>query len=385
MANITAHNANVWVNCSGALSLQSKHPKPRIEGEEIPESAKEGLAFHEIATRILKSIYEQSDDRLHCENFVGQLSSHGLPFDDDMYYHAREYVNNVLAVYNNAGQHRELHIEERLDLDAINDGSWSFADCWVVNPSTRVITIWDAKYGRSLVEVFENWQLLCYAIGLINKIPNVDRLGWTFDLRVFQPRAFHRDGILRSWVVTSEELRSYENIMVLAAEKSNQGGTCKTGTWCYNASCNRTCETYQRQVYDGLDYVGESVGNDLTGTNLAIEIVQLQHIQDQLKARLKGLEESAIVHIRKGESLPGLIAQETYGRKAWRKDIDQNEVISMGDLLGVDLRKPRELATPTQVLKKGIDASVINEYSETPKTGWKLATTDRIKMMFNVK
>jgi hypothetical protein len=384
MANITAHNANVWVNCSGALSLQSKHPKPRIEGEELSEAVKEGLAFHEIAARILKSWQSQPLDR---NDIVGKLSLYGLPFDDDMYDHAREYADNVLTVYNNAGQYRELHVEERIGLDAINDCSWSFADCWVVNPSTRTITIWDAKYGHSPVEVFENWQLLCYAVGLINQIPNVDRNGWVFDLRVFQPRGFHRDGVCRSWVVTSEELRNYQNILILAAQKSKQGGTCKTGTWCYNASCNRTCETYQRQVYDGLDYVGESVGNDLMGVNLAIEIVQLRRIQDQVKARLKGLEESAIVHSRKGESLPGLIAQETYGRKAWRKDIDQNEVISMGDLLGVDLRKPRELSTPAQCLKKGVDESVINEYSETPKTGWKLAaaTTDRIKMMFNVK
>ncbi len=384
---ITAHNANVWVNCSGALSLQSQHPKPFIEGEEKSEAALEGLAFHEIAQRILKAIYEQSNDTLDRSNFIGQLSAHGMPFDDDMYDHAREYVNDILSVYNNAGEYRSLHVEERIILDMLQNDAYSIADCWVINPSTRTITIWDAKYGHSLVEVFECWQLLCYAVGLINQIPNVDRSGWTFDLRIFQPRGFHRDGICRSWVVTSDELRNYENIMILAAQKAVKGGDCKTGSHCYNASCRRTCELFQRQVYDGLDYVGSSVGNELRGVNLAVEITQLRVIEDQLKARLKALEESAIVYSRKGEALPGLIATETFGRVRWKKDIDQEEVISMGDLMGVDLRKPRELATPTQVLKKGVDASVIDEYSETPKTGWKLATatTDRIKMMFNVK
>ena len=373
---ITAHNANVWVNCSGALSLQSQHPKPFIEGEEKSEAALEGLAFHEIAQRILK------DNTLHRETFVGQLSAHGMPFDDDMYDHACEYVNDITS-----NEYRDLHVEERIDLDMLQPGAYSIADCWIVKPINRTIIVWDAKYGRSIVEVFECWQLLSYAIGLLNKIPHADRHGWKFDLRIFQPRGFHRDGICRSWVVTSEELIEYERVMILAAQKAAKGGDCKTGSHCYNASCRRTCELFQRQVYDGLDYVGSSVGNELRGVNLAVEITQLRTIQDQLKARLKALEESAIVYSRKGEALPGLIAAETFGRVRWKKDIDPNHVISMGDLLGVDLRKPRELATPTQILKKGVDASVIEEYSETPKTGWKLATatTDRIKMMFNVK
>lgn len=386
--NITAHNANVWVNCSGSLSLQSKHPKPYIEGE-MSESRKEGLAFHEIAARILKTWQTPGDSQpFDRKDIVGQMSKHGLPYDDDMYDHAREYVNDVIAVYNNAGQYRELHVEERINLDALSNDAWCVADCWVVNPSTRTITVWDAKYGNSLVEVFENWQLLCYAVGLINEFPNVDRSGWTFDLRVFQPRGYHRDGVCRSWIVTSDELRNYENVLYVAGQKAlGDKPQCKTGEHCYLASCNRVCESFQRQVYDGMEYVGESVGNDLHGVNLAVEIIQLRRIKEQLSARLKALEESAIVHSRKGEALPGLMAQETYGRKSWRKDIDQNEVISMGDLMGVELRKPRELLTPAQCLKKGVDEDVINTYSEVPKTGWKLATatTDKIKMMFNVK
>lgn len=48
----------------------------------------------------------------------------------------------------------------------------------------------------------------------------------------------------------------------------------------------------------------------------------------------------------------------------------------MGDLMGVDLRKPVELDTPAQARKKGVDESVIAAYSETPMTAIKLVEVD---------
>ncbi len=44
----------------------------------------------------------------------------------------------------------------------------------------------------------------------------------------------------------------------------------------------------------------------------------------------------------------------------------------MAELSGVDLRKPVDLDTPAQCIKKGIDPAVVEQYAETPLTGVKL-------------
>jgi len=128
-----------------------------------------------------------------------------------------------------------------------------------------------------------------------------------------------------------------------------------------------------------MDYVQRLETHNLAGHSLGLEIKQLRRIQDVIKNRLSGLEEQAMHEIRSGKSNPFLTVEQSYGRKRWKKDVPVDEVLMMGDLMGVDLRKPVELDTPTKVAKKGIDESVISAYSETPSTGWKLVEINTVK------
>jgi hypothetical protein len=132
-----------------------------------------------------------------------------------------------------------------------------------------------------------------------------------------------------------------------------------------------------------MDYVGDAVGMSLTGHNLAFEIRQLRRIETLLKSRLIGLEEQAI---HSAEIVPGFTVQRGNGRTRWKKDVPHDEIIAMADLMGLDVRKPVELDTPSQVIKKGIDAGVINEYSETPLTAPRLIADNaaKIRNMFTI-
>jgi len=381
-----ASNANLWMKC--AASVQA--PKiPTVDGE-ISEARKEGLGFHELSEIILSTwsnpAESQSFDR---KELIGKLSKHGIPFDDDMYDMARDYSNDILKVYNQASpKTRELRVEGKIDTGVIYPDTYGYVDAMVIDPATRTVTIWDAKYGHTLVEVEENYQLLAYAISiLMTELGNkVETKGWTFSLRVYQPRGFHRDGVLREWTVEADDLTPYYNDMFMQAQRAmHDKPLTLTGSHCYKANCRHACESFQRVSYKAMDVIETYAHSDLTGAALATEIITLRTVHDAVKARLMGLEEQAVANVRNGEAVPGLIVEQGYGRERWRKDIDQQEVIDMGDLMDVDLRKPRELMTPTQCGKKGVDRSVIDAYSEKPKTGWKLkiATEDRIRKMFN--
>lgn len=103
--------------------------------------------------------------------------------------------------------------------------------------------------------------------------------------------------------------------------------------------------------------------------------------------RLSGLEEQALHEIKQGQHVTFYNAKTTYGRKRWKKDVPVDQVIFMAELQGVDVRKPQELDTPAQCIKKGIDPSVVEQYAETPVTGVKLEQVDErsIRSVFERK
>jgi len=125
--------------------------------------------------------------------------------------------------------------------------------------------------------------------------------------------------------------------------------------------------------------------HDLDHHALGVEIKLLHHAESLLKARLSGLEEQALHHIRQGNNVSFFTAKQGYGRETWRSDTPVEQIIMMGDLMGVDIRKPIELDTPAQARKKGVDESVIAEYSEKRPTALKLIeadTAETIKQVF---
>ena len=50
------------------------------------------------------------------------------------------------------------------------------------------------------------------------------------------------------------------------------------------------------------------------------------------------------------------------GRRQWNVDLEQ--VINLGEMLGIDLKQPEAAITPTQALKKGMDKETVNSLSE---------------------
>jgi hypothetical protein len=83
------------------------------------------------------------------------------------------------------------------------------------------------------------------------------------------------------------------------------------------------------------------------------------------------LREVVLSHCRAGAKTPYHSIEQGYGRQAWALPVEQ--VIAVGQLMGVDLAKPGVI-TPKAALKKGIDEAVINAYSVTPPGNFKLVS-----------
>lgn len=115
----------------------------------------------------------------------------------------------------------------------------------------------------------------------------------------------------------------------------------------------------------------------MTPEALGLMLRRVQAAADMLKAMKGGLEEEAEALIRSGTSVPGFQLQPGRGKTDWNKSVD--EIVALGDMFGIDLRKAGT-KTPLQATKilaeAGIDGSVISGYSSQVSGGLQLVQSD---------
>lgn len=382
---LAPHGAGRWVHCTGSVKLSQQFPA--IPTEKQSEAALEGSAFHEVAEGILKGYKGDSEALMSRADIVDTLSKDNVLITDEIYDAALEYTNNVLKYCNKTGSLRALHVEDRIELDGITEDMYGYCDAWCYDTKSMTLVVWDAKFGHRRVEAFENWQLITYAFGILEKLKvngHTDQ-AITVSLRVAQPRVFHRDGCVSVWDTNAADLHAYFNSLMGAAyEAYSDDAKCVTSNECYYCPARYACDTFRNSTMSGVDYVGDVTGVSLSGHDLAIQLRILQRASKQIKALLSAYEEQAISQLRSGEQVPGYACEAGKGRKCWKSDTPVEEIIMMGELMGIDPRKPVDLDTPTKLINLGIDESVINLYSETPSTGMKLVemSADKIRNIF---
>lgn len=366
-------DANQWMACNGSFQAQQAYPPLDVEPSQ---SRLEGRACHEVAQKLFKN-----------EPFgelVGSLSKDGIVITDELFDAAREYFNEVWGYCNSHDCTQGLHVEEACPVPGYGDW-YCIPDAWVYVPEVKVLRVWDAKFGHRIVDPFENWQLLIEAFSICEQFQTPPDI---IELVIVQPRGFTSDGTVRKWALTYDELCAYrQQVNETMSHVLDTAPMCTPGPHCLDCSARAHCDTLKQQSYAGVDYVQSLQTHNLSGHALGVELRLLQRAQEMIKMRLSGLEEQALHEIKQGQHVTFYSAKTTYGRKRWKKDVPVEQVLMMGDLLGQNLRKPQELDTPAQCVKKGIDPSVIEQYAETPVTGVKLEQVDEraIKNVFSRK
>lgn len=371
----------MWVNCNGSIMMSLNNPEPPMS-EEQSEKRREGRAFHELAEVMLKN------GTVDMPEMVGKLSSHNTAYTDEMYEAAQLYAEDVFTTCTTVGRESpaSFEVEERIPLDHVFPGMYGFIDAWTQrcneNGRDREIILWEAKYGHKQVEVFENWQLILYAWGIVRRI---GYNGFTdkflkIRMRVVQPRSFHGDGPIREWVITLDQLRAQFNTIKAAAEMVfHPDARFRTGAHCGSCRGRHACGTLQANTYEAMDHLGDSSGVPLSGHSLSVEYKKLKQFEELVKARLSGLNAQLSAEIESG--VPGHLytGKMGYGNKKW--SAPREEILAIGDMYEIDLKKDVEvpLITPTQAMKKGVDESVISAYSTRSQTGIKLVEINDAK------
>jgi Protein of unknown function (DUF2800) len=382
---IPPSSAHIWGSpdgCTGWVLMSQQHPKI-----EESENSKNGTASHEIGSTLINDASIGAGARTF-DNFNNKYASNNTLFDEEMFDCAKIYADDVIAVMrdNYIFGGPRLGIEQKIYCPSVHELSNGTPDAWIYNKKTNHLWIWDYKFGYLTVEAFENWQLLNYISGLFDQlsINGVTDQKTIVHMRIAQPRAYHRDGIIREWKVKGSDLRTYFNILESKAHEAlGDNPIIRSGPHCVYCTARHSCSAAIEGAVQLYEVAQQSIPADMRldalGVQLSIvkrAIKQLEYIESGITGRVEEL-------LRKGELLPGWVMESGKGREVWSKP--ESEVIQLGVLLGHDLKKPDKAITPKQARIKGVDESILKQYSETKQTALKLTrdTGNKARRLFS--
>lgn len=351
--------AHRWVVCAYAPTLEAAYP----EQEDSPESL-EGTAAHWVVEMLLRGTPAA----------LGDSAPNGVAVTGEMIEGA-EMVRDHIAGKRGRNWQDGLMIERPVRIHRIhpteNGGTPDYA-FWGDN----TLHVTDYKFGHGLVEAFENWQLLDYAVGILGDFYAPDLV---IEMTIIQPRGHHRDGPVRSWRIRAGDIGPYFIRLRDAALRATSPNPTASPDpeACKHCSGRHACEALQRAAYVAADQGREGAALDLSPEALGLELRVLIRAQALLKARVSGLEAQAEATIRQGARVPFWMLDSVPGRLGWTKP--DAEVLALGAMVGVDIARPAEPLTPTQAKKAGFPEGLLAAYAARPAGAVKLVADDGSK------
>lgn len=333
------------VACNASVQLQNSVPDQPDTEEEA-----EGKAAHLVAMWAAQGKLFDIGTKFKCEGREWVV-------DIDMYNGAKLYARTIGP---------NCRLEDPVKCSRIHPTQcWGTPDAWRSDSPVR-IRVGDYKYGHRYVEVFENFQLIAYAVGVMERL-NLDDTKVEVELILVQPRSYHRDGPVRSWVVPAVELRALVNIARNAAERALlPNPTATTGTHCIDCRARHVCATLKQSVAAIVDYSGTAELAPLDIQAMGSELRILDAALKRLEARRTGLAVMVEATLRAGQRVPYYELRPGQARLKWLPDSTPEQLAMMGDLFGVRIRKPLDVITPRQAIDAGIDEAVVLQYADRP-------------------
>lgn len=328
---------------------------------EIPEEAdndvrEDGTAAHWLANEIWHQRVPPVDS----------LSPNGRLMDEEMFDHVDGYHSTLRSLTN-----AQWNIEQPVSMAWLHaeapDGT---PDAWAFDQHTYTLYVADFKYGFRFVEVWYNWQMICYVRALIEKL-QLDDLTLRVVMVIVQPRSYHRDGPVRKHTMVASEIRGFVNILKAAAHDAMQDhAACMPNPGCINCPGKHACMALQNSALTALETAYSSVPLELDERGVADELKRLKDGAKKLEARIAGLDMQAESLLRSGKVVPGWMLAPTFARERWR-DGSESQVLTLGMLYGADLAKARKPVTPAQA-RKLIGDKAVRMFTHTPSTGVRL-------------
>lgn len=241
------------IMCPGSIRMQAGIP------DTSSIFADEGTAAHELADYCLNLEIDAAETEGNFVNldadaahrvFGEPVGDRSFRIDDEMVDGVQVYLDTCREVIGLSDPSLEYAFEQWVDLSNIAGMEGGTADFAAYDPVTKRLTVADLKYGRGVaVEPAENTQLLCYALGVVNRYHN--RGIGAVELIVVQPRCPHSKGPVRRWETDAVTLLEFEDTLETAALATEApDAPLKAGEWCKFCKAEAVCPAKQARVLD---------------------------------------------------------------------------------------------------------------------------------------
>ena len=342
-----------WVRCAGKPRLEALYPE-----DTDSDAAREGTAAHWALSEMLNG-------RAVAE---GQITPDNFVLTAEMVEAAQDVIRWIhLRIAEHGGEQPRMFVEHFVKIARVHAQCQGTFDLCLYFSGAKVLYVLDYKFGFGRVEVFENWQLLCYLAGVLEMlgISGADNDALQVVLGIIQPRSFHPDGAIRLWRTTPTQARPYIVELAAAALRAlAPDATCTVNDTCDHCDARHACPALQAQGLRAADRSKQAVPFDLPPHALGLELKMVRDALKALTARETGLTGQAEAILKGGGRVPFWAIESKPGNMAWK--VTGEEVITLGKLLGVDLQKPVAPITPTQARDRGIDPALLEVYAERP-------------------
>lgn len=344
--------------CPGSRALEEKYPSHESALSE------EGTLAHKYAVCLITRTAIETE------------------LQDEMRDAVLFYVQNILDIHNSISD-ATTQIECRVDMKNIHNDMWGTCDVWTYDEKEKTLYVSDFKYGRKYVEVFENWQLLAYAVGIHHALCLSGKAApEKIILRIIQPRCFQGEPI-REWSIDNHTLEKYRLRLVKSEYEATQpDARLRPSSQCEYCTARHACPALASTTAAIISDGKTMATFDLSNESLGFELKKLHEGLKLIEAIITGLEEEVKHKLKQGEQIPHYSLGFGEGRLKWK--VSQDEILAVGKMFNCDLAKPQEAITPTQAIKTGIPREIIDNYSERTQSELKLIqqTENKIKKMF---
>lgn len=338
------------VHCPGSFKLCSDYP----EKSGNNQIANEGSTAHWLAA------FCHTNDS-DTEKQIGSAPVvEDCIIDVEMADNIEWYIGHLWSISGTG----EGDLEVRLGIDGFS----GTPDYIFYNHLNRKLTVVDLKYGFKSVEVHQNWQLISYAyLWCLN---NIDLVVENVEFNIYQPRAYHHDGISRTWTIPFGELENYYFFKLKETLEYIHlpGSPTKSGSHCHYCSAMLNCKTNFDTCLNIVNISEAPCVGEIDNYGIGKQLELFEHAQMILRQRISVLKSVGEVRVKKGGVVPGYGIVGTRGNRKW------NISKQKAKAFGIPFKEP-ELISPSEAEMVGVPKSLVS-LNVQRKSGMKFAKVD---------